>query len=58
VVQDGFEEPKNTTRYTVGQNKTLKETRSKDKVTLHMLYRAVDESIFEKIDSAQTSKEA
>jgi len=43
VVQEGFEEPKNTTRYSAAQNKVLKETRSKDKATLYMLYRVVDE---------------
>jgi len=36
VVQEGFEEPENTTGYTVAQNKTFKETRSKDKATLYM----------------------
>jgi len=38
VVQEGFEESENTTRYSVVQNKSLKETRSKDKTTLYMLY--------------------
>jgi len=41
----------------VAQNKTLKERRSKDKTALYMLYRTVDESNFEKITSASTSKE-
>jgi gag-polypeptide of LTR copia-type len=40
------------------QNKTLKEARSKDKAALYMLFRAVDESGFEKIADATTSKEA
>jgi ribosomal protein L19E len=40
------------------QNKALKEARSMDKATLYMLFRAVDESGFEKIASATTSKEA
>jgi len=35
----------------------FKETQLKDKVALWMLYRAVDESIFEKIVGASTSKE-
>ena len=51
-MQEGFEEPEHTTGYNTTQNKTLKETRSKDKVALYMLYRAVDESIFERIASA------
>ena len=55
VVEEGFEEPKDTT---AAQNKALKELRSKDKATLYMLLRAVDESGFEKIVSATTSKEA
>nr|KYP44044.1 hypothetical protein KK1_034467 [Cajanus cajan] len=58
VVQEGFEEPKNTMGYLVAQHKTLKETRSKDKAALYLLYRAVDESGFEKIARASTSKEA
>ena len=35
----------------------LKETRSKDKASLYMLYRVVNEAIFEKIFGASTSKE-
>ena len=58
VVQEGFEEPENTTGYSATQNKVLKETRSKDKAALYMFYRAVDEAIFEKIVGASTSKEA
>ena len=58
VVKEGFEEPKDTTGYTAAQNKALKEVRSKDKAALYMLFRAVDESAFEKIASATTSKEA
>ncbi|XP_068475202.1 uncharacterized protein [Phaseolus vulgaris] len=58
VVQEGFEEPKNTTGYSAAQNKVLKETRSKDKTTLYMLYQAVEEAIFEKTVGASTSKEA
>jgi len=58
VVQEGFEELENTTGYNVAQNKTLKKTRSKDNTTLYMLYKDFDESIFEKIASASTLKEA
>ena len=57
VVEDGFEEPFDTTGYTVVQNKALKELRSKNKAALYMLFRAVDESVFEKIARATTSKE-
>ena len=58
MIEKGFEEPKDTTGYTVAQNKALKEVRSKHKAALYMLFRAVDESGFEKIASATTSKEA
>ena len=58
VIEDGFEELANTTGYTAAQIKALKEARSKDKATLYMLFRAVDESGFEKIAGATTSKEA
>jgi hypothetical protein len=44
--------------FSAAQNKALKETRSKDKAALYMLFRAVDESGFEKIANANTSKEA
>ena len=58
VVEEGFEEPKDTTGYMAAQNMALKELRSKDKAALYMLFRAVDESGFEKIARATTSKEA
>lgn len=58
VIEEGFEEPPNTTGYTAAQTKVLKEARSKDKTALYMLFRAVDESGFEKIAGATTSKEA
>ena len=58
VVEDGFEEPIDTTGYAMAQKKALKELRSKDKAALYMLFRAVDESSFEKIARATTSKEA
>ena len=58
VVEEGFQEPKDTMGYTAAQNKALKEVRSKDKVALYILFRAVDESGFEKIARAITSKEA
>ena len=58
MVEEGFEEPKDTTSYMATQNKALNELRSKDKAALYMLFRAVDESGFEKIAKATTSKEA
>ena len=38
VVEEGFEEPKDTTGYTAAQNKALKELRSKDKAALYMVF--------------------
>ena len=58
VVEEGFEEPKDTTGYTATQNKALKEVWSEDEAAPYMLFRAVDESGFEKIASATTPKEA
>ena len=58
IIEGGFEEPSDTTGFSVAQNKVLKEARSKDKAALYMLFRAVDESGFEKIAGATTSKEA
>ncbi|KAE8691290.1 hypothetical protein F3Y22_tig00110890pilonHSYRG00631 [Hibiscus syriacus] len=57
VVEEGFEEPTTTMGYMAAQTKALKEARSKDKETLYMLFRAIDESGFEKIVGAATSKE-
>ena len=57
VVQQGFEEQANTTGYSAAQIKVLRETRSTYKAALYMLYRVVDEAIFEKIDGASTSEE-
>ena len=58
VTHDGFEEPTEDGGYTAAQMKALKETRAKDKTALYMLFRAVDESGFEKIAGSTTSKQA
>ena len=58
MTDNGFEEPSNTMAYTIAQNKALKETRARDKTSLCMLFRAVDESAFKKIVGSTTSKEA
>ena len=58
VTSDGFEEPTDVAGHTTAQIKALKETRSKDKTTLYMLFRVVDESDFKKIVGSTTSKEA
>jgi len=58
VVEDGFDEPANTTGWSNAQLKVLKDARVKDKAALYILYQAVDESGFEKIANAKSSKEA
>ena len=58
VVEDGFDEPANPTGWSNGQLKVLKDARMKDKATLYILYQVVDESGFEKIAGAKSSKEA
>jgi len=58
VVENGHQEPKDIGEMTIAQIATLKTTRAKDKTALYVLYRAVDESGFEKIANAMSSKEA
>ena len=58
IIEVGFKEPQDVTGLSAAQTKALKETRSKDKTALYMLFRAVDEAGFEKIAAATTSKEA
>jgi len=58
VVEDGFDEPANTTGWSNVQLKVLKDARVKDNAALYILYQVVDESGFEKIASAKSSKEA
>jgi hypothetical protein len=42
----------------VNQMKMLKETRTRDKTALYLLFEAIDESNFEKIFGASRSREA
>ena len=58
MVENGHQEPKDIGEMTIAQIATLKTTRAKDKTALYVLYRAVDESGFEKIANATSSKEA
>nr|KYP61630.1 Gag-Pol polyprotein [Cajanus cajan] len=58
VVENGYEEPVTIEGYTNAQLNALKVARAKDKAALYLLYRAVDESGFEKIANAKSSKEA
>ena len=57
VVEDGFDEPTNTTGWSNAHLKVLKDARVKDKAALYILYQTVDESSFKKIASAKSSKE-
>ena len=58
MVKNGYQEPEDIGEMTIAQIATLKATRAKDKTALYVLYRAVDESSFEKIANAMSSKEA
>jgi len=58
TVEAGYTEPAAETEQTVNQLKAMKEKRVKDKTALYLLYQAVDESGFQKIAGAKSSKEA
>ncbi|KAK4258396.1 hypothetical protein QN277_007851 [Acacia crassicarpa] len=61
LVEDGYTEPANAAAeaaLTDAQRKTLKESRKKDKKALFLIFQGVDESTFEKISDAKTSKNA
>jgi len=58
VVENGHQEPEDVGEMTIAQLATLKATQTKDKTALYVLYRAVDDSDFEKIANAMSSKEA
>ncbi|KAJ1378008.1 hypothetical protein SESBI_48289 [Sesbania bispinosa] len=58
VVETGYEEPADTDGYSNAQLSALKVVRAKDKAALYLLYRAINESGFEKIANAKSSKVA
>ena len=58
VVENGHEKPPSTTTMTTNQLNALKESLMKDKTALYLLFEVADESGFQKIASAATSKEA
>jgi len=58
VVKNGHQEPDDVGELIIAQLAMLKTTRAKDKMTLYVLYRVVDESGFEKITNDMSSKEA
>jgi gag-polypeptide of LTR copia-type len=58
VVEIGITQSENDVSQTLQQVKLQKEKAIKDKITLYILYQAVDEARFEKIVGATISKEA
>ncbi|XP_061349454.1 uncharacterized protein LOC133294723 [Gastrolobium bilobum] len=61
LVEDGYIEPANAAAEAVlsdAQRKMLKDSRKKDKKALFLIFQGVDESTFEKISDAKSSKEA
>jgi hypothetical protein len=60
IVSTGFVEPtpELEATYTADQKVTLKDQRKKDKKALYLLYQGFDDSTFEKIAEAATSKVA
>nr|XP_019702336.1 uncharacterized protein LOC109505004 [Elaeis guineensis] len=58
IVERGYEEAREAYTLTVQQREVLRDKRKKDKKALYFIYQAVDESAFEKIAAATTSKEA
>ncbi|KAJ0967664.1 hypothetical protein J5N97_024581 [Dioscorea zingiberensis] len=59
IVTEGYEEPtaEQEAAYSREQKGILKEQRKRDKKALFLLYQGVDESTFEKISEAKSSKE-
>lgn len=58
VVEHGIDEPTEPTVLTALETLELKDLRKKDRRALFLIYQAVDENIFERISSSDTSKEA
>ncbi|XP_029123320.1 uncharacterized protein [Elaeis guineensis] len=58
IVERGYEEAGEADTLTVQQREILRDKRKKDKKALYFIYQVVDESAFEKIAAATTSKEA
>ena len=60
VVENGLSEPANQNQagLTPQQTAELKENKKKDKKVLFFIYQAVDETIFERISTSTSSKDA
>ena len=57
VVERGYDEPQGDITLTIAQRDDLRESRKRDKKALFFIYQEVDESTFEKIANATTSKQ-
>lgn len=59
VVSTGYVEPtmEQEATYTADQKSTLRDQRKKDKKALYLLYQGLEDSTFEKIAEATTSKQ-
>ena len=57
IVERGYEKVREGDTLTVQQWEVLQDKRKKDKKALYFIYQAVDESAFEMITAATTSKE-
>lgn len=58
VVESGVNEPADPTALTEQQQTNLRESRKRDKKALFFIYQAVDDVIFERISTSETSKDA
>jgi hypothetical protein len=60
IVSIGFVEPtlEQEATYTIDQKVTLKDQRKKDKKALYLIFQGFDDSMFEKVVEASTSKAA
>ncbi|PIA46477.1 hypothetical protein AQUCO_01500193v1 [Aquilegia coerulea] len=57
TVERGYDEPESEASLQPNELTLLKDSRKKDKKALFLIYQSVDESAFEKISSASTSRE-
>ena len=58
IVENGYIEPIDITTLSQTQRDNLKDSRKKDRKALTLIHQGLDESMFEKVASAQSSKEA